>query len=324
MVNWVRVSCVSGPPVEAGSDGLYPATVRRIRAGWLDALEQVVPDQPDIIVLPEYCDAPSAPAGVDGCTARSKYYRALGDEMRDVFAEVAASANCYIAYAALRTDAQERMWNSTQLLGRDGAVVGVYDKNYVTVEENARGELSYGSAARVFDLDFGRVGCVICFDLNFAELRERYVRQRPDLMLFSSVWHGGYLQRHWAYSTQAYFASSIRWPLASAVLSPVGDVVASSSNYHSYVTTQINLDRAVFEVAEKSKLAAVKQRYGKGVTLRDPGLIGSVLLTSEMSDVTVAQIIEEFDLEVLDDLLARSCRRRAEFIGSERAVSDET
>jgi len=40
--------------------------------------------------------------------------------------------------------------------------------------------------------------------------------------------------------------------------------------------------------------------------ISDPGKLASVLVTSEVENVTVDQMIQQFDLELLDDYLNRS------------------
>ena len=65
----------------------------------------------------------------------------------------------------------------------------------MTFEETEAGKIQAGEEIAVIECDFGRVGCAICFDLNFAELQQRYARTRPDLMVYSSFFHGDLMQR---------------------------------------------------------------------------------------------------------------------------------
>ena len=71
-----------------------------------------------------------------------------------------------------------------------------------------------GKDAPVFECDFGRVAFAICFDLNFDELRLKYVKAKPDLIIFSSMYHGGLMQAYWAYSCRAYFVGAIAGPIS--------------------------------------------------------------------------------------------------------------
>ena len=59
-----------------------------------------------------------------------------------------------------------------------------------------------------------------------------------------------------------------------------------------------------------AKLDAVKKKYGPKVTIFDPGHVGAVLLTSEMKDISAADIVREFQIERWDDYYKRSVERR--------------
>lgn len=158
----------------------------------------------------------------------------------------------------------------------------------------------------MFQTDFGRVGMAICFDLNFHELLERYAKQRPDLIIFSSMYHGGLMQGYWAYYCRSYFVGAIAGP-ENNILNPLGARVACSTNYLPRVTAAINLDYQVVHLDENwEKLEAVKKKYGRGVTVFDPGFVGAVLLTSELDDVTSEEMVREFGIELWDDYYKRS------------------
>ena len=60
------------------------------------------------------------------------------------------------------------------------------------------------------------------------------------------------------------------------------------------------------------KLTRLKRKYGDAVTVKDPGQVGAVLVTSEDEKVTVAQMIKEFEIELLDDYFDRSRKCRLE------------
>jgi len=263
---------------------------------------QVLPDQPDLIVLPEYSDEPP------GLSVEQKleYYRVRGERIRDRLSEIAAFNGCYIAYSAVRLLEDGSRRNSIQFIGRQGEIVGIYDKNHATILEMAEDGIVNGEEAAIFELDFGRVGGIICFDLNFDQLRLQYVQSKPDLLVFASVYHGGLMQSYWAYSCKAHFVSSVSG-LPSSIISPVGEIIASNTNYFNYATARINLDCAVVHLDYNwEKLQLMKQKYGSKAVFRDPGYLGSVLVSSETDEFTVKDLIREFELETLDDYLARS------------------
>lgn len=276
---------------------------------WQRELAQVLPDQPDMIVLPEVCDRPS---GMDTET-RSRYLKARGNQVTEYFASVAKEHHCYIAFGMHR-QAEDGSWrNSCVLLDREGNTAGVYNKNFPTIGEMEAG-IKAGKETPVFECDFGRVACAICFDLNFDELRQRYAKQKPDLVVFCSMYHGGLAQANWAYSCRSFLVGSIGIVnLPSEIRSPMGKVIATSTNYFHYTVATINLDCCLAHLDNNwAKLRALKKQYGKDVTISDPGEIGSVLLTSEHETVSIDEMAREFKITLLDDYLddSREYRHR--------------
>lgn len=288
------------PAIDSGLSNrdAVEAMLRHLR----QEVEQVLPDRPDLIMLPEYCDVPAAYSE----QRKLEYYSVRGERVRNMLAEIAAEHRCYIAYAAMREDADGSRRDSLQFIGRNGELVGRYDKNHPTILEMAEYGVKRGEEAPVFELDFGRVGGVICFDLNFDRLRLHYARLKPDLLVFSSEYHGGLMQRYWAYSCRAHFVSAVV-DSPSSIISPVGETVDGNTNYFNYATARINLDCAVVHLDyNRGKLNAMKRKYGDKATFKDPGYLGSVLVASESEAFTVHDLIREFELETLDDYLARS------------------
>ena len=60
--------------------------------------------------------------------------------------------------------------NGALLIGRDGAVIGCYDKVHATRTEREGPGSVGGDTYPVFDLDLGRVGMMICYDGFFPEV----------------------------------------------------------------------------------------------------------------------------------------------------------
>ena len=196
------------------------------------------------------------------------------------------------------------------LCDRNGKVAGIYNKNHLVIEERTRWGMLYGAEAPVFQCDFGRVACAICFDLNFDELRLKYVAQRPDLIVFSSMYHGGLMQAYWAYSCRAHFVGACSG-LPSAILSPAGEILATTTNYFSCVTATVNLDCALIHLDYNwDKIRAMTDKYGPKVKMHDPGLLGAVLISSETTEFTINDMIKEFGIELLDDYFRRALDHR--------------
>lgn len=303
MVNRVTVAAVSAF-AQPYDEQVKPAdVVDRMIALWGERLETVVHQRPDLLVLPEYCDRPYV--ATYPRELLEEYYALRGDRIRDFFAEKAAEFGINIAYSASR-DTPAGRFNSTQFLGRDGAVVGVYDKCFITDGEKSVMGVTPGAGARTVQLDFGTVAGAICFDLNFEELLADVARLHPDLVVFSSAFHGGYLQSHWAYTARAHFVGAIYPPSKSAVLNPFGEVISTSTNYRHETIAEINLDSALIHIDFNGvKFNAIRREYGRDVRIHDPGSIGAVMISSEREGLSIDDVIDRFELVRLDDYFTR-------------------
>ncbi len=300
--NYITVATIGGgPPAMDKSLGMQQA-VEKVKAFWQNQLAQVLPDKPDLIVLPEHCDLPGGWSSL-----RNEYLQTRKNQIRDFFASIAREYHCYIAYGTHRQLEDGSLRNSLMVIDRNGDVAGIYNKNFPTIGEMESG-IKAGNKAQLIRCDFGTIGCAICFDLNFKELRETYEAEKPDIIAFSSMYHGGSVQEDWAYSCHSFFIGAIgSTKTPSQVRNPLGKIVAGSTNYFNYAVTRINLDSRVAHLDEnRQRFSDMKAKYGKKVTILDPGELGPVLLSSEDPDISVDQMIREFHIELFDDYFARS------------------
>ena len=310
----ITISCVTAAPLALGPETSPEEAVGAEIAHWEDRIRSVIDEEPDLIVLPEAADRPSV--DTYGNSDRLTQYAVLrGGQVRDRLAELARTAKTHIAYSALHFDS-DRPYNATEFIDRSGEVVGSYSKNHLTMGEADDSGLYYSDDTCVIDLDFGRVGAAICFDLNFEELRDKYRGRGVEVMVFSSEYHGGLMQNYWAYSLRSFLAASIRPPAPSAIVSPLGETIAESTNYFSQVTARVNLDYALAHLdGHWDKLAAMKKKYREGVNIHDPGRLGSVLITVEAEGLAISDLLLEFEVERLDDYLDRAREHRTKSLG---------
>ena len=306
MARYVTLSAVGALPPTVATTTDASDVVDIMSRHLAAQVEQVLPDQPDLIVLPEVCDLP-ANFDLTSEATLVTYLGARGERVLRVLAQLARDHHCYITYPAARRLPDGTWRNSIQLIDRHGDVAGVYDKHHPTIWENEAGILS-GACPVVAECDFGRVGFAICFDLNFDALRAQYAQARPDVIAFCSMYHGGLMQSYWAYSCRTHFVGAISGSCGSGhILSPLGETVAASTNYFNYVTTRINLDCRLAHLDYNwDRLRAMRAKYGPRVKVTDPGYLGSVLISSETDELSVEDLIAEFQLELLDDYVARA------------------
>lgn len=271
--------------------------VAHVISFWEKELKQVLPDKPDLIVLPEFCDLSG-----EG----EAYLLVRKNQVLDYFSSVAKSNHCYIAFGMQRKDSEGYWRNSCVVVDRNGGIAGIYNKNFPTIGEMESG-IKACDKSQIIQCDFGRVAIAICYDLNFDELRTKYAKEKPDLIIFSSMYHGGLAQSIWAYTCRSYFVGSVYRATPSEIRNPMGEVVATTTNYFDFVVEKINLDCKLVHLDYNwEKLTALKEKYGTSVSITDPGKLASVLVTSKDSKTTASQMIKEFGIEQLDDYLNRA------------------
>ncbi|MGD7788640.1 carbon-nitrogen hydrolase family protein [Propionibacteriaceae bacterium Y1700] len=305
------VSVVSGHPLQVAGPQVTDADFSTIIDHWSDRISRILPDKPDLIVLPELFDRPvvsSQPAAEHlRPEHRAEFARSKGNRVQAGLAEIAVAHRTYITVPSYRIADDGTIRNSIQFLGRDGEVAATYDKMVPTPAEIADVGVQPGSAVLAADFDFGRVSAAICFDLNFEQVRAGVAAVKPDLIVFPSAYHGGLMQNYWALSCRSYFVGCVSPPNRSTIINPTGHEVASTSTYDWLITRTLNLDYALAHLdRNREKLLRLKAEYGRGVLIEDPGLVGMVLVSSLTDGVTADEMLAQFEIGDLDSYFAES------------------
>ena len=149
------------------------------------------------------------------------------------------------------------------------------------------------------------------FDLNFDELRDEYTALHPDILCFSSYFHGDHLQSNWACKTHAFFVGAVK-DGTSDIRDPLGRILNSTTYYNRIAWARINLDRFVMHGTRNSeKWPLIRRKYKDKVLIDSHSLIGCALLYSCSDEFTAQDIAQEFNLIGYEDYF-RDCRRLRE------------
>lgn len=275
---------------------------------WIDTAAL---DKPDIILLTEGCiyNTPSS-AKREEHDAKSDLLP-QGGPVTKMFSRKAKQHNTYImaCYWRKNPDGPGR-YNSAVLFDRQGKVVGWYDKMFPTIGEIESGVLP-GKGAVVFDTDFGRVGAMICFDMNFEELHKQYKDKGAELICFLSNYRAGVKLDELAVKNQTFVASSV--PSENGVIvDPLGRTLAESSAYGRTIFARINLDSQIVHIDYNvGRTAQLKKKYGPQVQIETASPEAVYFLSSLHPEKSIQEMIAEFKIELLDDYLdrARSVRK---------------
>ncbi|NJM93248.1 MAG: GNAT family N-acetyltransferase [Cytophagales bacterium] len=126
----------------------------------------------DFVLFPEYLNAPLMAKFNE--LSEDRAIRELAqytDEILERFIELAIRYNINIitGSAPIVKGEVERLYNVGYLCRRDGSYEQ-YQKLHITPDEVRAWGLSGGDGLRVFDTDCGKIGILICYDVEFPEL----------------------------------------------------------------------------------------------------------------------------------------------------------
>ncbi|WP_186757470.1 bifunctional GNAT family N-acetyltransferase/carbon-nitrogen hydrolase family protein [Echinicola salinicaeni] len=141
----------------------------------------------DFCLLPEFFNAPLL-ADFNDMDA-SEAIRNLADYTEEVvqrMQDLALSYNVNIIAGSMPEYDGKRLRNVSYLCRRDGTTDKQY-KLHITPDEQSYWGLQGGNGIRVFNTDAGRIGILICYDVEFPELGRILAEQEMDI-LFVPFW----------------------------------------------------------------------------------------------------------------------------------------
>ena len=150
--------------------------------GWITAaFQSLTPRKQDLIVLPEYSNAP----GLEDLPSLRNFAENEGHAFLEEVTKEARRLNCLIA-AGTVAKSGPRWVNRTCLFNPEGNVAFFYDKTHLTdVEINNLG-LTAGAEVPVFEYDGVRLGFAVCFDMYFPEYFSSLAAQKVDIIICPS------------------------------------------------------------------------------------------------------------------------------------------
>ena len=153
---------------------------------WIDVAGQ---EGCDILCLPEMFNMVGTPA-LSGSAAGDPeaILAAVEDFPGSIAGQVAAKARQHhlyvIAVYLVREDGH--VYNRATIFDRQGEIVGAYDKFNPTQYELEGWGVTPGKVLPVFELDFGRVAVLICYDMFFPEMMRIYSFKGAEMIFLST------------------------------------------------------------------------------------------------------------------------------------------
>ena len=150
----------------------------------------------------------------------------------------------------------------------------------------------------VFDLDIGRIGIQICYDIGFPENWELLRKKGARLVLWPAAYDGGFPLRAHAYTHHFYVVTAVRSG-QSRIVDPCGEILAETAQDAPFVVRDLNLDFIVSHLDFNVSIPdQIKAKYGDRVDVRrhDPGCSHFIVEPVDPA-ITTRMLQEEFGFE---------------------------
>lgn len=252
-------------------------------------LETASSYSPDVVLLPEVFLMAGHSFGK--VKEMSEAIPGPGFEMLSV----AAKEGKMNIIAGHMTNEGGKTYNNALVIDRNGELIGAYYKNHPTEDEINNG-VTPGSTAPTFQLDFGKVGVAICFDINWPGLWQNYAEMGVDFIAWLSAYEGGFPLQAYAWQYKTPIVTSV-WSYHGRVIDLTGEILAETSRWDRVAAWDMNLDRGLFHTdGQMEKIQAIRKAYGDQVKVRAYSEMHIFIVESLSTQFTVDDIIEEYDL----------------------------
>jgi predicted amidohydrolase len=232
----------------------------------LDLAEKCLKEGADIVFMPESYQYKSAGAniGADIAEYSGKY--------RLKCVELAEKYHSYIVPWDMEPAGDGHFYNTSYIIDRQGNEIGRYRKVHLTYDEQLRNTIK-GDGFPVFELDFGKVGIMICFDNYFPESARCLALQGAELILYPL--YGDTLKNQWDIKLRARAIDNTVYisPCAiqgynngkgvvfSGLVDPEGNTVCRLEEDSSYKVVEIEMGKKIYTntAAKKGNTEDIKE-----------------------------------------------------------------
>jgi predicted amidohydrolase len=224
---------------------------------FLDLIDRKVPEKTDIILLPEGITVAGTGKG------DAEVSEPVPGPTTDRLGEVARRRHSYIVAGIYEREAPA-VYNTAVIIDREGRLIGKYRKVYLPREEVEAG-LTPGNDFPVFRTDFGKVGIMICWDVEYADPARALALKGAEMILLP-IWDGdATLAKARAIENHVFLVSST-YGDSSLILDPNGEAQAAASQNGTVAVARIDLNRRY----DDAWLGNMRERFAKELRLDVP------------------------------------------------------
>jgi predicted amidohydrolase len=267
--------------VTVSQDGLDAKAGKARLEATITRLNRAAAFRPDIVCLPETLTRGKA-EDVPGPTTKR-------------ISRWAQEHSCYVI-CPIQIFSDGRKFNSAVLIDRSGNVVGRYDKIRPTETELEISTSPGKIEPPVFQTDFGKIGIQICFDVNWHSQWKQLKQKGAEIIFFPSAYPAARQLRTLAWLNQCFIVSSTQ-TRPSSIYDITGEIIETTGRYRHWAGAVLPLGKRLLEIDfHISKMRKIKQKYGPKVSIEWYHDDDLVTLASLDPQLTVEQLIDEFEL----------------------------
>jgi len=216
--------------------------------------------------------------------------------------EMARKHHMYVICPIREQAADGRVYNTAVILDRKGGVAGYYRKVFVFWGEGVNVS---EEGVKVFDLDFGRISVLTCFDANFDELWQEAERQGAEIVFWPSAYGGGIPLNGYAMCHNYYVVPVGKGNMIDMTGRPMEPIERPRPDH--FIAT-LDLDRTlVHRDFNKEKIERLlKEHVGDVESQGQYDTEGWYLLKSTKPGVLVRDLLKRYQIESLREYRHRS------------------
>lgn len=172
--------------------------------------------------------------------------QAIPGYLTNIISGYAKKYNAYIIFT-MNEKYGDIIYNTAVIIGRDGEICGKYRKTHLPLSEAEWGT-SPGNELCVFDLDFGRVGIIICYDQYFPENSRTLALMGAEIIFIPTMGEDEVVQRAIARTNGVYVAvSGYTGSVSSRIINPLGETINFVRDKDTaYAAEEIDLNKRFF------------------------------------------------------------------------------
>ncbi|MCD6220764.1 carbon-nitrogen hydrolase family protein, partial [bacterium] len=269
-----------------------------------DTFSDISNIKPDLVCLPEIFYY----TGINIDERKNLYDK----EIKLFLRNLSSKYKTYIA-ASVYEKRKGNLYNTCLFLNRKGEIVGRYDKIHPTELEIEKGIKPGSKSQKPVRTEFGLFAAQICFDANWREEWERFVRMGVKLIVFSSAYPGGKILNSIALLNNVYIVAST-WALKTGIVDNTGNWMVKTDRFSWWVWREVNLEREVFHWDfQGEKIRDILKEYREKIKIETFGDEALFTIEPISKDIKIKDIVRKYKLVTYREYIERATKVQDKF-----------